>query len=158
MIDPAVKDPFHDTDHDDPFDRNQDFMGPLTRKTKIPVAESLSFEGNAPPSGLTSNGDEVLYDVEGDTLTAYAVDHSGLVLREVFRLEAAPDSGVCTFTLYDRIDTFRSSEAGSQLDFAMVGTEGSDAQVIGTLYAQSSDRDDDFSLSVYFPPPGSRSD
>ncbi|CDZ30880.1 DUF5801 repeats-in-toxin domain-containing protein [Neorhizobium galegae] len=88
---------------------------------------SVRFGANSAPSGLTSNGEIIKYDVGGTTLTAYT--GSGFGARIIFTVSLDDNgSGQYTFKLYDNIDHTNADAASKTLSFNFIAEDSDNDQ------------------------------
>ncbi|UIY28984.1 hypothetical protein LZK73_20475 [Neorhizobium galegae] len=93
---------------------------------------SVRFGANSAPSGLTSNGETIRYDVDGTTLTAYT--GSGFGARIIFTVSLDDNgSGQYTFKLYDNIDHTNADAASKTLSFNFIAEDSDNDEASGSF-------------------------
>ncbi|CAN7486531.1 T1SS-143 repeat domain-containing protein [Neorhizobium sp. LjRoot104] len=93
---------------------------------------SVRFGANSAPSGLTSNGETIRYDVDGTTLTAYT--GSGFGTRIIFTVSLDDNgSGQYTFRLYDNIDHTGADAASKTLSFNFIAEDSDNDEAAGSF-------------------------
>ncbi|MCQ1570726.1 Ig-like domain-containing protein [Neorhizobium galegae] len=93
---------------------------------------SVRFGANSAPSGLTSNGEIIKYDVGGTTLTAYT--GSGFGARIIFTVSLDDNgSGQYTFKLYDNIDHTNADAASKTLSFNFIAEDSDNDEASGSF-------------------------
>ncbi|CDZ34087.1 Hypothetical protein NGAL_HAMBI1145_21660 [Neorhizobium galegae bv. officinalis] len=93
---------------------------------------SVRFGSNTAPSGLTSNGEDIKYAVNGTTLTAY----TGSVFNShvVFTVSLDDNgSGQYTFRLYDNIDHNGADAASKALSFNFIAEDSDNDEAPGSF-------------------------
>ncbi|CDZ56241.1 T1SS-143 repeat domain-containing protein [Neorhizobium galegae] len=93
---------------------------------------SVRFGANSAPSGLTSNGEIIKYDVGGTMLTAYT--GSGFGARIIFTVSLDDNgSGQYTFKLYDNIDHTNADAASKTLSFNFIAEDSDNDEASGSF-------------------------